>query len=279
MPFPFYHKCTAKSNEQKNLKNVILGLDLFGKNYIIYLADKILRNCVKVARQTLTLFVWVRILVPQPKAPVKTEAFLFVDFVGRVWYKKDVGSGGEVMYDIVAQAIGIIAAVLLIMSYQQRKQKNVILWQMAGQLLFTVNYLMLGITVGACLNALGFIRGIVYANREKFRAEKKIWVVVFISAALSVYALGFLAFGKEPTPFNLVMELLPVLAYAAVTIGFRATKSAASRRCGLVSSPLWLIYNITNVALGGVICEVFNLTSIIIGIIRLDIKRSKKDEF
>ena len=28
---------------------------------------KILRNCVMVARQTLTLFVWVQILVPQPK--------------------------------------------------------------------------------------------------------------------------------------------------------------------------------------------------------------------
>ena len=27
-----------------------------------------MRNCVMVARQTLTLFVWVQILVPQPKA-------------------------------------------------------------------------------------------------------------------------------------------------------------------------------------------------------------------
>ncbi len=26
-----------------------------------------MRNCVRVARQTLTLFVWVQILVPQPK--------------------------------------------------------------------------------------------------------------------------------------------------------------------------------------------------------------------
>ena len=213
------------------------------------------------------------------KASVKTEAFLFVDLWGNVWYKKDVGFGGESMYEIVAQAIGIIAAALLIMSFQQRKQKGVILWQMAGQLLFTVNYLMLGITIGACLNALGFIRGIVYSNRERFRAEKIIWVVIFVSASLAVYALGFLVFDKEPTFFNLAIELLPVLAYTVSTNGFRATKAAASRRCGLISSPLWLIYNITNVAIGGVICEVFNLTSIIIGIIRLDIKRSKKDEF
>ena len=29
-----------------------------------------MRNCVRVARQTLTLFVWVQILVPQPTPPV-----------------------------------------------------------------------------------------------------------------------------------------------------------------------------------------------------------------
>ena len=28
-----------------------------------------MRNCVRVAQQTLTLYVWVRILVPQPIAP------------------------------------------------------------------------------------------------------------------------------------------------------------------------------------------------------------------
>ncbi len=38
------------------------------------LAGFALRNCVRVARQTLTLFVWVRILVPQPEKPVLNVA-------------------------------------------------------------------------------------------------------------------------------------------------------------------------------------------------------------
>ena len=38
-----------------------------------------LRNCVRVAQQTLTLFVWVRILVPQPKNPsLRTWIFSFM---------------------------------------------------------------------------------------------------------------------------------------------------------------------------------------------------------
>ena len=44
-----------------------------------------LRNCVRGAQQTLTLFVWVRILVPQPK---KNEAYGFVLFLSnpKDWY-------------------------------------------------------------------------------------------------------------------------------------------------------------------------------------------------
>ena len=42
----------------------------------------LLRNCVRVAQQTLTLYVWVRILVPQPNAPKRFGA-VFVNIILR----------------------------------------------------------------------------------------------------------------------------------------------------------------------------------------------------
>ena len=36
-----------------------------------------MRNCVRVAQQTLTLYVWVRILVPQPWAPKNIRGCFF----------------------------------------------------------------------------------------------------------------------------------------------------------------------------------------------------------
>ena len=44
---------------------------------------KTLRNCVMAARQTLTLFVWVQILVPQPEKAVKIDAICFDRFLMR----------------------------------------------------------------------------------------------------------------------------------------------------------------------------------------------------
>lgn len=49
-----------------NLKKFKKSVDFFRKTDIIIFVVKTLRNCVRVARQTLTLFVWVQILVPQP---------------------------------------------------------------------------------------------------------------------------------------------------------------------------------------------------------------------
>ena len=50
---------------QKKLKKIIKTYWQFENRW--YNISCSLRNCVRVAQQTLTLFVWVRILVPQPK--------------------------------------------------------------------------------------------------------------------------------------------------------------------------------------------------------------------
>ena len=56
-----------------------------------------MRYCVMVARQTLTLFVWVQILVPQPKETSALPRFLHIE----VWlslverYVRDVEAGGS----------------------------------------------------------------------------------------------------------------------------------------------------------------------------------------
>ncbi len=77
-------------------------------------------------------------------------------------------------------------------------------------------------------------------------------------------------FHKEPTAFNLVIELLPVIGMLALNIGYRLKDSAKIRRCGLISSPAWLIYNIVAGSWGAIICESFTLISIFVGMLRHD---------
>jgi hypothetical protein len=58
----------------------------------------------------------------------------------------------------------------------------------------------------------------------------------------------------------------------ALNIGFMLKDAAAVRKCGLVSSPSWLIYNLVVGSWGAIICEVLTLISIFIGMARHDQK-------
>jgi hypothetical protein len=51
--------------------------------------------------------------------------------------------------------------------------------------------------------------------------------------------------------------------------------SRAIRVCRLINSPCWLIYNSLVFSLGGILCEVFGIVSVITAYIRLDMKNRK----
>lgn len=177
------------------------------------------------------------------------------------------------MTALIAQIIGLFAMAFNIFSYQQKTQRNAIAFQLGGSILFAINYLMLGAVVGGILNAVGILRALVFLNREKLKATHPAWLAGFTAVYLLSYVLTFTVFDKDPTAFNLIVEFLPVIGMTATTVSFRLSDAKAIRRYGLVSSPSWLVYNIVSRNLGAIICEVLSLSSIFIGMFRLDRKK------
>lgn len=178
--------------------------------------------------------------------------------------------------EIAAQVIGIAAMSMNVLSYQQKNPRMVILFQFFGSALFVANYLMLGAVVGAILNLLGVFRAIVFINKERFQSDRPIWLVIFGALFLSSYILAFTAFGKEPSVRNLVLELLPVIGMMITTVSFQKKDAKTIRRLALINSPFWLTYNLVTFTIGGILAELFGLTSILIGMFRFDRKKSKQ---
>ena len=174
--------------------------------------------------------------------------------------------------EIIAQAIGILAMVFNILSYQGKKQKTVITLQLFGGLLFAVNFWMIGAKVGGILNVLAVIRALIFLFKDKLKADSVFWLIGFVVSYITVYILTFTTFGTELTPWTLIRELLPVIGMTALSVGFRLKDAANIRKCGLVSSPAWLIYNIAVGSWGAIICETLTLISIFIGMFRHDKK-------
>ena len=173
-------------------------------------------------------------------------------------------------FEIVAQAVGIAAMLFNIISYQGKKQSTVIALQLVGGALFAVNFLMLGAYVGGLLNIIATIRAIIFLFKDKLKADRLSWLIGFVIIYIAVYVLNFTLFGKEPTAFNLIIEILPVIGMTALSIGFRLKNASDVRRCGLISSPSWLIYNIVAGSVGAIVCEAVTLISIFVGMLRHD---------
>ena len=183
------------------------------------------------------------------------------------------------MTEIIAQIIGIFAAAMNILSYQCKAKNKIIFMQLFGSLLFTANYLMLGAVVGGLMNGLAVLRAIAFLYKDKWHLNEKALVGSFIAAFVASYVLAFTVFGVEPILKNFIIELLPVIGMCSVTVSFNMKNATAVRIIGItLSSPGWLVYNVCSGSIGAILCEVFSLASLAIGIIRHDIKRKPKTE-
>ena len=179
---------------------------------------------------------------------------------------------------IVAQVFGIIGMICNIIVFQQKTQKRVLAWQFVAASVFAVNYFLLGEFVGGLLNVVGALRSVVFFFKEKTRANHISWLIVFILLFASSYPLSFLVFSKAPTTKNLIIDILPVIAMIVATVALRLGSAKMVRKLGLISSPLWLVYNCFSGSIGAIASEILNLGSIIVGIFRLDRKNNADNE-
>ena len=180
--------------------------------------------------------------------------------------------------EIVAQLVGILGMIANLLSYQQKKHISFLLFQLFGNGLFFVNFLLLGIVdgvfyIGALMNVLGVVRAVVFANKKLFGSDKPIWILIFSLLYVISYVLTFTVFGTETTVPNLLKEFIPVIAMVVANFAMYVKDAGTARKLSLISSPSWLIYDISAKSLGGTIGEVLNLCSIFIGMLRHDVKK------
>lgn len=178
--------------------------------------------------------------------------------------------------ETIAQVIGIFAMAMNCLSFQCKQKKQILAFQLCGSALFAVNFFMLGAFAGGLLNAIGIFRAIVYMKEQTFRAKHVAWVYGFGALFVLSYVAVFTLFEKPFVGWTPVVELLPVIAMILTTVSFRCNDAKSVRFYGLFSSPLWLTYNIICFSVGAIICEVLNLVSIVVGILRYDVKTSRE---
>ncbi len=170
--------------------------------------------------------------------------------------------------DLLAQIIGFGGTALTIIAYQQSKRKRILGCTVISAALFAIHYIILGAYTGAVMNILAGTRSLVFMNNTKKWAKSKIWVAVF----MVIYTVACIA------TWDKWYSVLPLIAMLLTTVSNWFQSEKKIRFLTFPSSPCWLVYNILNASYAGIITEIFVMSSLIIAIIRFDLRKPKKKE-
>lgn len=171
---------------------------------------------------------------------------------------------------LIAQAIGVVAAMFGIFSFQQKSRGGILAFQIINNVFWTVHMFLLGAWAGGALNAIGIFRGIVfYFRADKKWAQSKLWYAVFAAmfAGASVFAW---------VQGDGALCLLPLAGMLFTTVSLAERDPFRVRLISFLSSPCWLTYNVFKGSIPGVLTETFLMISIIVGILRHDRARFQK---
>ena len=102
------------------------------------------------------------------------------------------------------------------------------------------------------------VRNIIFYFKDKRWASSSIWLYVILLFVIAAGALGFKTY----------WDILPIIGAVFGTLAAYMKRENMFRLLKLGDSPCWLIYNLALPSIGGSICEIINILSISVGLIR-----------
>ena len=170
--------------------------------------------------------------------------------------------------ELIAQIIGFIGLAVSILAFQFKKHRGIVLTKSLSELIFSIQYILLGAWSGAILDFISVIRNLLYGHLVK---KNRSTTPVIIAFGIFVLATGFVAYDGW-------VSLLPVVSKLLTTISYGLKKEKWLRLITLPSCIFWIMYNAYIGVIAGILVDSLALISLLIAIYKFDIRKQKTDE-
>lgn len=170
----------------------------------------------------------------------------------------------------IAQIIGVLATVTVVAAAQFKNMKYILLCQIAANLLVALSSGMLGGLSGAWICGVAAVQTVVLYildNRGVSQKTKNWLLPVFAAMYVGGTILVYQGWGDL---ISCTCALLYLLAMVQKDAG-------KYRRYILLNALLWLVYDITIIAIGNMVTHSIELISVIVGMVRLDREKKKPE--
>ena len=171
---------------------------------------------------------------------------------------------------LLGQILGLAAVATFLLSYQQKKRKQILVCNVVARILYIVQYILLSAFEGAVLDIVGTV-SLLLAGKKENAFIKKHQTAIFIGINLIIIGAG-LALYED------IYSLFAIAGVLLQTGALWLNNEKVIRIVSLIGAPCWFIYNFANMAYGSAIGDLLTAVSIIIAIYRHDIRKSDLDK-
>lgn len=168
---------------------------------------------------------------------------------------------------ILNQVFAFIGLIFVVLSFQQKESKRIILFYVLATLFVLIGLCIYGDASSIVLCSVGLIRNLTalfFAYKPNTKSSIKFTASVFLIFILILFNIIY---------WNNYLNILSIIIGTLATIMFMQKDAKIIRKLSLIFEILLIIYFALLLTPINVIMEIIGLTSVIIGIIRLDIKK------
>lgn len=166
---------------------------------------------------------------------------------------------------ILIRSLGIGGLATSVLSFQFKRHKGIVLCKMMSELLFSLQYLLMGAYTGCLLDLISGARNFLFF---KCVEKKRSTTPLIIGFSLLVISLALFSWAGP-------ISLLPMTAKILTTVSYGMKRERLLRLITLPSCFCWIAYNVFVGNWEAMISDSLSVISIFIAIFKFDILNSK----
>ena len=149
---------------------------------------------------------------------------------------------------IISQIITLILYGILGVSYLQKNRNKVLIFNIVVDILHIVAMLLLKGYSGAAMGVVSLYRDIFLLIYAKKKNNKKIDMFILITSIVLIIILSFIT-------YNGIFSTLSIVATLITTFAIWQKNMKYYKLLGVISSLLWMLYNVFVFSVAGIILE------------------------
>ena len=159
---------------------------------------------------------------------------------------------------VVSQIFALLSLLLNLYAIQRKKKAQILNYNVVAAVCGTLHYLFLGAWPGVASKAVGTARNSVAAYEAHRGRVSRIWPAIFVSFYIISGIITYSSF----------ISILPIIASVIYAIVIYVGSATNIRYAAMISSSLWLLYNVFVFSIVGIFSETIFIIDALIAIYR-----------